>query len=116
MVRYILAADALSVLAAFMPAVQVASIGRRLLDASRKYNKCYYRADFVIANDIPTALGALEYPACAAYYGPEIQRAIVDATTHVPAGDVDRWTFAREWVMPNAAKYGYPFRSRRRID
>jgi hypothetical protein len=131
------AADALTVLAAFMPAVQVASIGRDLLDISRKYGACRYKADFVRAAEIPTALSALENPACAASDGPEIQRAIADATTHVPAGDVDRWTFAREWVQPNAKTYGYdperfngfyacylhpllesfnPFHSRRRID
>ena len=131
------AADALSVLATFMPADQAIAIGRETLDASRTSGQCLYRADFVRDTDIRTALSALAYPVCAADYGREIQRAIVEATTKKPAGDVDRWTFAREWVKPNAAKYGYdpdrfngfyacylqpllesfnPFRSRRRID
>jgi len=103
----ILVAPALSNLAPYMRADEAVRIGREMLDRTLADGNCIYGAGYVRAEDIPTALAALEYPACAASEGQDIQKAIADATTHVPAGDVDRWTFAREWVGPNASKYNY---------
>jgi hypothetical protein len=101
------AAYALSVLARYIPTQQAVVLGREMLTLTKTSGVCVYRDGFVRADDIPTALSALENPPCAAEEGEEIQKAIVEATTHRPAGEVDRWTFAREWVQPNAAKYGY---------
>jgi hypothetical protein len=89
------------------PAQQAIEIGKEMLSRSRTTGTCLYDGSFVRADDIPTALGALEYPACVPKNGEDIQKAIVDVTSHIPAGDVDRWTFAREWIAPNASKYGY---------
>jgi hypothetical protein len=80
-------------------------IGLDLTDFLRHFDEqCGFSASQVKADSIAVALAALEHPPCA-NEGPAIQKAIVEATTHKPAGDVDRWTFAREWVGPNAAKY-----------
>jgi len=89
-----------------MPSTELISTGKELLGRGRGLGTCLYRAEFVQADDIPTALAALESPVCADY-GEAIQKAIVNATTGGSQGSTDRWTFARTWLSANARKYGY---------
>jgi hypothetical protein len=100
------AAWALGVTSGHLKDEEAISYGREMLALTKSEGECYYFPGFVRTSDLRTALEALQSPICADGAA-GIQRAISEAAGYRSiSGKSDRWTFAREWLAPNAATYG----------